>query len=177
MKFNLKNMGKYDFDQLIDRHGSGALKVDALDEFYGRNDLLALWVADMDFAVAPRIQASLVKRMEHPIYGYAAVPQSYWNSIIDWLDRRHGWKVAREEITYVPGVVKAIGYAINYFTQPGDPILIQPPVYHPFKRLVEGNKRILVNNPLVLDDSGRYRMDFDDLEAKFRERLPRRTGS
>ena len=173
MKFNLKNMGKYDFDQLIDRHGSGALKVDALDEFYGRNDLLALWVADMDFAVAPRIQASLVKRMEHPIYGYAAVPQSYWNSIVDWLDRRHGWKVAREEITYVPGVVKAIGYAINYFTQPGDPILIQPPVYHPFKRLVEGNKRILVNNPLVLDDSGRYRMDFDDLEAKFRERHPK----
>ena len=102
-------MGKYDFDRVIDRRGSGAMKVDALDEFYGRHDLLALWIADMDFAVSPCICDALVARMRHPIYGYATVPDSYWESIISWLDRRHGWKVDRSELTYIPGVVKAIG--------------------------------------------------------------------
>lgn len=167
-------MGKYDFDRLIDRRGSGAMKVDALDEFYGRRDLLALWIADMDFAVSPSIKDALVERMRHPIYGYATVPDSYWDSIISWLDRRHGWKVGREEISYVPGVVKAIGYAINHFTSPGDAILIQPPVYHPFRRLIDGNKRRTVRNPLVLDEeSCTYKMDFDDLEAKFRDERPK----
>lgn len=167
-------MGKYDFDCIIDRRGSGALKVDALGEFYGRDDLLALWVADMDFAVSPSIRDALVARMEHPVYGYAAVPSGYWESIVDWLRHRHGWTVRREELTYVPGVVKAIGYAINFFTEPGDPILIQPPVYHPFRRLVEGNKRRAVLNPLVLDEETlTYHMDFDDLEAKFRTERPR----
>lgn len=167
-------MGKYDFDRVIDRRGSGAMKVDALDEFYGRHDLMALWIADMDFAVSPSICDALVERMRHPIYGYATVPESYWQSIIDWLRHRHGWEVKREELTYIPGVVKAIGYTINHFTSAGDAILIQPPVYHPFKRLVEGNGRRLVNNPLVLDpDSGVYRMDFADLEAKFRYERPR----
>lgn len=167
-------MGKYDFDRLIDRRGSGAMKVDALDEFYGRRDLLALWIADMDFAVSPSIKDALVERMRHPIYGYATVPDSYWDSIISWLDRRHGWKVGREEISYVPGVVKAIGYAINHFTSPGDAILIQPPVYHPFRRLIDGNKRRTVGNPLVLDEeSCTYKMDFDDLEAKFRDERPK----
>ena len=170
----MQNMGKYDFDRLIDRRGSGAIKVDALDEFYGRHDLLALWIADMDFAVSPCIKDALVERMNHPIYGYATVPASYWDSIISWLDHRHGWKVSREEISYIPGVVKAIGYAINHFTSPGDAILIQPPVYHPFQRLIEGNKRRTVRNPLVLDEESlTYRMDFDDLEAKFRDERPK----
>lgn len=99
-------MGKYDFDKVIDRHGSGALKVDALSEFFGRHDLKGLWVADMDFAVSPRIQEVLVERMRHPIYGYAAVSPGYWQSITDWLWHRHGWHVAREEMTYIPGVVR-----------------------------------------------------------------------
>ncbi len=167
-------MGKYDFDRVIDRRGSGAMKVDALDEFYGRHDLLALWIADMDFAVSPCICDALVARMRHPIYGYATVPDSYWESIISWLDRRHGWKVDRSELTYIPGVVKAIGYAINHFTAVGESILIQPPVYHPFRRLIEGNRRVMIKNPLLLDEeSGTYRMDFDDLEAKFRDHRPR----
>lgn len=128
----------------------------------------------MDFAVSPCICDALVARMRHPIYGYATVPDSYWESIISWLDRRHGWKVDRSELTYIPGVVKAIGYAINHFTAVGESILIQPPVYHPFRRLIEGNRRVMIKNPLLLDEeSGTYRMDFDDLEAKFRDHRPR----
>ncbi|MCM1504797.1 MAG: pyridoxal phosphate-dependent aminotransferase [Muribaculum sp.] len=167
-------MGKYNFDCIIDRHGSGAIKVDALDEFFGRHDLLPLWIADMDFAVAPDICNALIERMKHPIYGYATVPTSYWQSIMSWLERRHGWRIRREALTYVPGVVKAIGYAINHFTAPGESILIQTPVYHPFQRLILGNNRIVVKNPLIFDEKNRtYRMDFDDLEAKMRDAHPR----
>ncbi len=167
-------MGKYDFDRVIDRHGTGAIKVDALDEFFGRSDLLPLWVADMDFAIVPDICNALIERMKHPIYGYATVPSSYWQSIISWLERRHGWKVDRKELTFVPGVVKAIGYAINHFTSVGEPILIQPPVYHPFQRLILGNNRTVVKNPLILDETNlTYKMDFDDLEAKMRDARPR----
>ncbi len=164
-------MGKYDFDKVIDRHGSGALKVDALDEFFGRGDLQGLWVADMDFAVSPRIQEALVTRMSHPIYGYGAVQHSYWQSIIDWLWHRHGWAVSREEMTYIPGVVKGIAYAVNFFTRPEDKIVIQPPVYHPFKMVIEGNGRSVINNPLIYHD-GVYEMDLAGLEQIFATERP-----
>ena len=159
-------MGKYDFDEVIDRHGSGALKVDALSEFFGRHDLKGLWVADMDFAVSPRIQEVLVERMRHPIYGYAAVSPGYWQSITDWLWHRHGWHVAREEMTYIPGVVRGIAYAVNFFSRPGDRIVIQPPVYHPFKMVIEGNSRVVAENPLIFNN-GAYSMDLEGLERIF----------
>lgn len=165
---------QYDFDRVIDRHGTGALKTDALVETFGRPDLTALWIADMDFAVAPEISQTLALRFSHPIFGYSGAPDSYWNSIIDWLDHRHGFKVTREELTFIPGVVKGIGYAVNFFTDKGDGVLIQPPVYHPFKMVIEGNDRRLVTNPLRLEADGKtYSMDFDDLEAKMRDEHPR----
>ncbi len=165
-------MGKYDFDEVIDRRGTGALKTDALTDFFGRDDLRALWVADMDFAVAPAIQQALAKRVEHPIYGYANVPQSYWDSIIGWLDRRHCWQVVREEMTYVPGIVKGIGYVVNFFTKPGDGVIIQPPVYHPFRLVPEGNGRRIVENPLIPTPDG-YRMDLPGLERVMSQEKPR----
>lgn len=165
-------MGKYNFDQLIDRHGSGAMKVDSLNEFFGRDDLLGLWIADMDFAVSPRIREALSRRIEHPVYGYAGAPQSYWDSITGWLARRHNWNVKREEITYIPGVVKGIALAINFFTQRGDKVVIQPPVYHPFRMVTEGNGRIVVNNPLIFDGNN-YRMDLEGLERIFRDEHPK----
>lgn len=165
-------MGKYNFDQLIDRHGSGAMKVDSLNEFFGRDDLLGLWIADMDFAVSPRIREALSRRIEHPVYGYAGAPQSYWDSITGWLGRRHNWNVKREEITYIPGVVKGIALAINFFTQRGDKVVIQPPVYHPFRMVTEGNGRIVVNNPLIFDGES-YRMDLEGLERIFRDEHPK----
>ena len=164
-------MGKYDFDTVIDRHGSGAVKVDALDEFFGRHDLKGLWVADMDFAVSPHIREALMQRLRHPIYGYGTASPSYWQSITDWLWHRHGWQVAREELTYIPGVVKGIAYAVNFFSRPGDTIVIQPPVYHPFKIVIEGNGRIVADNPLIRRDDT-YEMDLDGLERIFAERRP-----
>lgn len=98
----------YDFDREICRKGTGAIKFDYLKDFFSREDLTPLWVADMDFAVAPEITDALMERMRHPVYGYAGVPDSYWESIISWLDRHHSWKVAREELAYVNGVVLSL---------------------------------------------------------------------
>lgn len=165
-------MGKYDFDAVIDRRGTGAMKTDGLTDIFGRNDLRALWIADMDFAVAPPIQRALAERVSHPIYGYASVPESYWNSITGWLRRRHGWEVSADELTFVPGIVKGIGYVVNFFTRPGDTVLIQPPVYHPFRLVPEGNGRRIVENPLLPTDDG-YRMDLPGLERVMAQERPR----
>ena len=96
-------MGKYDFDCVIERRGTGAMKYDALTELFGRADITPLWIADMEFAAAPEIQNALVKRFNHPVYGYASTPDSYWKSIQSWLEKRHNFKVSREELTFVPG--------------------------------------------------------------------------
>lgn len=164
----------YNFDLEIDRHGTGALKTDALKEYFGRTDLQPLWIADMDFAIAPEIVDAMVRKVSHPVYGYSGTPDSYWDSIITWLDRRHGFKVAREELSFIPGVVRGIAYAVNYFTRPGDAVVIQPPVYNPFRQVVEGNRRRLVTNPLRLAADGmRYEMDFDHLEECFKAEKPK----
>lgn len=165
-------MGKYDFDQEIDRCASGALKCDALQLLFGDANLTPLWVADTDFAVCPEISNALKQRVEHPIYGYASTPESYWQSIINWLKHRHQFDVAREELTFVPGVVRGIAYAINYFSQPGDKILIQQPVYHPFKKVIEGNGRVVVNNPLRLVDGG-YEMDLEQMRQVVETERPK----
>ena len=165
-------MGKYDFDQEIDRCASGALKCDALQLLFGDANLTPLWVADTDFAVCPEISNALKQRVDHPIYGYASTPESYWQSIINWLKNRHQFDVAREELTFVPGVVRGIAYAINYFSQPGDKILIQQPVYHPFKKVIEGNGRVVVNNPLRLVDGG-YEMDLEQMRQVVEAERPK----
>lgn len=162
---------KYDFDKIIDRRGTGALKTDALKEFFGRDDETPLWVADMDFEVAPEIAEALERRMAHHIYGYAVVPEGYKMSIVDWLRNRHGWEVDPSEIAYVNGVVRGIAFILQYFTSKGDKILIQPPVYHPFRRLIEGNGRVCVTSPLRAVEGG-YEMDLEDLERKFAEERP-----
>ena len=162
----------YDFDREMSRKGSGAVKTDALVEFFGRDGLEPLWVADMDFAVAPEITSALMDRMRHPVYGYATVPESFWDSIIEWQKHRHGWSLKRDELTFVNGIVRGFGFILNFFTEKGDKVLIQTPVYHPFRRLTEGNGRICVTNPLKETD-GKYEMDFDDLELKFRTEHPK----
>lgn len=165
-------MKTYNFDQEIDRRGSGCTKFEDLHTIFGRNDLLPLWIADMDFPVCPEITSALQKRFEHPIYGYSIPPRSYWDSITSWLRRRHGFEVAREEITYVPGVVKGIAFAINFFSRPGDRIVIQPPVYHPFRMVIEGNGRVVAPNPLVRTADGGYEMDLDGLRRVIEEERP-----
>ncbi|MDE7123587.1 MAG: aminotransferase class I/II-fold pyridoxal phosphate-dependent enzyme, partial [Alistipes sp.] len=165
-------MKTYNFDQEIDRRGSGCKKFEELDAIFGRRDLLPLWIADMDFPVCPEITRALQKRFEHPIYGYSIPPESYWESIMSWLRRRHGFEVGRRELTYVPGVVKGIAFAVNFFSRPGDKIVIQPPVYHPFKMVIEGNGRVVAPNPLRRTPDGGYEMDLDGLRRVVREERP-----
>lgn len=163
---------KYDFDTVIDRHGTCATKFDGLDAMFGRHDVTPLWIADLDFAVCPDITAALRHRLDHPVLGYSAAPDSYWQSIIDWGKRRHGFEISREELTFIPGVVKGIALAINFFTKPGDKIIIQPPVYHPFRIVIEGNKRQVVENPLIPVEGG-YRMDLEGLAEIVEREKPR----
>ena len=158
-------MQNYDFDQIIDRKGSGDIKHDALKPRWGRDDLLPLWVADMDFATPPFIVDALRKRLEHPIFGYTATPDELWQSIIDWQQRQHQWTVQRQWLSYIPGIVKGIGFVINVFTRPGEKVIIQPPVYHPFRLTPLANGREVVFNPLKRNAEGYYEMDFDNLEA------------
>ena len=158
-------MHNYNFDQIIDRKGSGDIKHDALKPRWGRDDLLPLWVADMDFATPPFIVDALRKRLEHPIFGYTATPDELWQSIIDWQQRQHQWTVQRQWLSYIPGIVKGIGFVINVFTRPGEKVIIQPPVYHPFRLTPLANGREVVFNPLKCNAEGYYEMDFDNLEA------------
>lgn len=153
----------YDFDSYIERRGTHCVKHDGLKENFGRDDLIPLWVADMDFPTPDFIREALVERINHPILGYTIEYDGYWQSIQNWLQQRHGWQVDREWMRYIPGIVKGIGMVINRFTEPGDKIIIQPPVYHPFRRVPELNDREVVLNPLRLTESG-YEMDFENLE-------------
>ena len=152
----------YDFDKIIDRTGSGDLKHGVLKERYGRDDLLPLWVADMDFETPPFITDALRQRLEHSLFGYTVVPDGLWTSIIQWIHDHHQWEVKREWLTYIPGIVKGIGMAINVFVKEDEKVIIQPPVYHPFRLTPQGNGRKVVYNPLKEVD-GTYEMDFEQL--------------
>ena len=157
-------MGTYNFDEVIERRGSGALKTDKLKERYGREDLLAAWVADMDFATPPFIIEALKNRLEHPIFGYGIEPEDYKSLIIDWEKDLHDWEIEPEWISYIPGIVKGIGMVLNVFTKPGENVYIMPPVYHPFRIVTELNGRNVVNVPLIEEENGNYSIDFEKLE-------------
>lgn len=152
----------YNFDEIIDRTNSDCSKIENLKPLFGRKDIIPLWVADMDFKTPPAITESLMKRVEHGVFGYTVQSDEYFNSIINWLQRRHNWKVNKEEINYVPGVVKGFSFAIEEFTESGDSIIIQPPVYHPFRLATNALGRKVVNNSLILEN-GQYKMDFEGL--------------
>lgn len=159
-----KIMKAYDFDKPIERRGTDCLKWDALEERFGRPDLLPLWVADMDFETPDFVVEALHERLAHPVYGYTLDPKNYWQTVATWIKDHHQWDVKPEWMTYIPGIVKGIGMVINVFTNPGDKVIIQPPVYHPFRFAIQGNERTMVENPLKMQPDGTYDMDFDQLE-------------
>ena len=159
-----KNMKHYNFDEVIERHGTSCVKFDRLKEMFGNENLIPLWVADMDFRTPDFIVEALKKRCEHEIFGYTFGSDEYYESIINWVHYKHNWKIQREWISYIPGIVKGIAFAIQCFTQKGDKVIIQPPVYHPFRIVPEKMKREVVYNPLKMVD-GVYEMDFDHLES------------
>lgn len=156
---------KYDFDRRIDRTGTASYKWDQSEKLFGRPDILPLWVADMDFQPPKEVVDAIKQRAEHGIYGYTMRPQSYYDAIVGWLSRRHGWRIEQDWLSSSPGVVPALSVAVQTFTQPGDGIILQSPVYYPFYDVIRMNGREVVNNPLVLRND-RYEMDFELLEKQ-----------
>ena len=160
---------KYNFDELIDRRNTGAVKTDLCKKMFGTDDLIPLWVADMDFRTPDFIIDAINNRCKHPILGYTVPDEEYFNSIIRWIDARHGWKLERSWLGFLPGIVPGLAFAVNALTQTGDQIIIQPPVYPPFIHVPSKNDRVLIYNPLKVVD-GRFEMDLEDLEYKITDR-------
>lgn len=152
-----------DFDKPIDRSGSNSLKFDARKSYFGRSDVMPMWVADMDFAAPQAVTDALVKRAQHPLYGYTLYPDSLYQSMIDWCQRRYNWSVQQSDIMMCPGVVPSLHAAIEALTEPGQKVIVQPPVYFPFFSAVTQTGRELVLNPLSLRQ-GQYALDLEHLE-------------
>lgn len=155
----------YDFDKPIERRGTGCEKWDGLTGRFGVDDVLSLWVADMDFPSPEPVVKAIAERAAHPVYGYPLRSDDYYDSFIAWENRHNGWDVKPEWCDYVPGVVCGIAAAMMGFTAPGDGVLIMPPCYHPFRNTVNAQGRRVVNSPLKITGD-RFEIDFDDLAAK-----------
>lgn len=158
-------MAVYNFDEIIDRNGTNCLKVDALQERYGSSDLIPLWVADMDFKAPPAVIDAIIKRAQHGIFGYTRPSQEYHDSIRNWLDKHHDWQIKQEWTSFIPGIVKGIGFVVSCFTDRNDKIIIQPPVYHPFRIIPTLQHRKVIDNELILKEN-RYYMDLEGLKKK-----------
>ena len=158
----------FDFDKAVDRSASSSVKFDARKAYFGRKDVMPMWVADMDFAAPAEVTEALVARASHPVYGYTLYPDSLYQSLIDWCDRRYDWSLKRSQIMMCPGVVPSIHAAIQGLTRPGDKVIVQPPVYFPFFSAVTETGRDLVLNPLKLEN-GHYSMDLNHLEECARQ--------
>lgn len=156
---------QYDFNKHISRRGTGSVKFDGLKEYFGKKDLLPMWVADMDFRVPDCIITALRRRADHGIFGYPLVTGEFYSAIIKWMKIRHGWDVSADWILFTPGVVPALTMSVMACTRPGEKVLLQSPVYPPFFSAIKDNDRVLVNNQLV-EDNGKYSIDFNDLEKK-----------
>ena len=187
-------MTTYNFDKITNRKGTNCLKYDFAVERGKPADVLPLWVADMDFPVSEEISKSLHAAVEHGIYGYTQPKDAYYNAVMNWMERKHNWKTKREWIVKTPGVVFALGAAVKAFTDPGDAILIQNPVYYPFTNIIRDNNRKVVDNtlayhpvtertvvPVTTDDASEqqinnvgtvspaYQIDFQDFERKIEQ--------
>ncbi|MBP5323252.1 MAG: PatB family C-S lyase [Bacteroidaceae bacterium] len=161
---------KYNFDEIIDRNDTGAIKIDFVPDLWGRNDLIPLWVADMDFATAPFVVEAIKKRCEHPVLGYTHKCDSWFDAIVRWQQMRYGWSVERDWLNFVPGIVPGLGHCLQAFTKPGDKILIQTPVYHPYILVPQNSGREVVMSDLIvpsnealrgLDGAGEANFDID----------------
>lgn len=159
-------MKKYNFNQQINRIGTNTSKWDNTKKVFGSKDILPLWVADTDFAVAPEIQQAIEQRASHPIYGYNLQTDAFYQSLVHWAKRRHDWSVEQDWVITAPGVVPSIAFSLLSLSDVNDGVIIQPPIYPPFFAVIEDNQRKVVENPLRLEN-GQYTIDFVDLEEKF----------
>jgi len=156
-----------DFDQIIDRTEVATLKFDTetMQGVFGTSDLWPSWVADMDFRAAPKIIEALTRRVEHGVFGYEASTAELSDAVVNWYQRKHGWSFDSSQIIYSPRTLNSLAVMVTHFSEPGDGVIVQSPVFYDFKIIISTHKRKLVKNPLTLQDN-RYSMDFEDLEAK-----------
>lgn len=155
----------FDFDQVKERKNTNSVKWDATENLFGEKDLLPMWVADMDFQSPDAVTNAIVNRAKHGIFGYTLTPDTTYEALIQWINTRHKWQLQKDWIVFTPGVVPSLNMIVRAFTNKGDKVLVQPPVYYPFFKTITQNDRNLVENPLLLIE-GKYEMDFDDLERK-----------
>jgi len=160
---------QYNFDEIIERGGTNSLKYDGKVRYFGTSDIMPLWVADMDFRTPDFIMQAIRERVEHEILGYSIKSEGFDQSVVNWMKRRLGWAIQPEWISFTPGVVSAINFAVLAFTDPGDKIIIQTPVYYPFYTAVKDHNRILLHNQLKYHD-GNYEMDLENLESLIDEK-------
>ncbi|NWN90244.1 putative C-S lyase [Marinobacter adhaerens] len=153
------------FDQPINREHTCSVKYDVRKAVFGRDDVVPVWVADMDFAAPKAVTRALSERAAHPVYGYTLFPESLFQAMMDWFRERHGWDIQREWILMAPGVVPSLHAACMAYAAPGEGVIVQPPVYPPFFSAVRLSGRSVIENPLVSDETGHYRMDLEHLEA------------
>lgn len=158
-----------DFDLAVDRKGTNCLKYDFAVRRGMPADVLPLWIADMDFKTSSYVQDALYKCAEHGIFGYGDGTEAYFEAVSGWFKKRHNWEVSERWMIKTPGVVFALAAAVKAFTKPGDQVLLQLPVYYPFKEVIEDNGRVVVSNTLILGEDNRYHIDFDDFERKIVE--------
>lgn len=158
---------QHDFDRVWNRKNSYSMKWDGVEALYGEADLWPMWVADMDFKAPKPVIDAIKKQAEHGIFGYTVRPESYDEAVVAWFEKRHCFTVQKDWLVFSPGVVPALHMIVETFTNPGDKIIIQPPVYYPFFDAVKKNGRTLVENPLAFDGE-RYTIDFADLEQKLK---------
>jgi len=162
-------MPKYNFDKIIPRENTACVKYDLRKEFFGTSSIMPLWVADMDFETPDFVREAVMKRAAHPIYGYTFRTESFSQSIINWMKKRHGWEIQKDWVSFSPGVVPALNMAVLAFSNPGEKVMVQPPVYFPFFTAVKNHGRELVYNQLK-EYNGNYEMDFEDLEKRIDEK-------
>lgn len=157
------------FDEIIERRNTDCLKYDFAAMRGRPENVLPLWVADMDFKTSSIVLDVIKNRVEHGIFGYTESREAYFKAVSKWMEEKHNWKVDRKWLVKTPGVVFALAMAVKAYTEKGDKVLIQQPVYYPFTEVIEDNERIAVSNDLVLGDDGKYHIDFDDFERKIKE--------
>jgi len=157
--------GLYYFDEIIDRHNTDAIKIERCKALFGTENVLPLWVADMDFRTPDFIINAIKERCEHPIFGYSKLPKGFIPALTNWIKALHGWEVKSQWVGFLPGIVSGIAFAIETYSEIGDEVIIQPPVYYPFIHVVKNNSRELVFNQLK-EVNGIFEMDFEDLMQK-----------
>lgn len=154
------------FDEIIERRGTGCLKYDFTERNGMPEDVLPLWVADMDFRTSSYVEDAVVKRTRHGIFGYSDSGDEYFEAVAGWMRRHHHWDINKKWLVKTPGVVFAVAMAVKAYTMPGEAILIQEPVYYPFSQVIQDNERLAVSSNLYLGEDNRYHIDLEDFEKK-----------